>query len=174
MKLTSAAWRRPEFIRVRSNAQELKPWTVHAVSGPRKRKKSSRYDDFEQDWGTENQPPKNLQKVKKESIFSAAEAALKLEPDCNVQLGRRPLGPKNADTVAAERQTSPPDGSPVLPAAADDDVKHSPSLHPVIHCQICKIQCQAPLSDLFCHSWLCGLSDHCKKVDFDAAAIAIK
>jgi len=88
-----------------------------AVSGPRKRK-STKYDDFEQDWGTENQPPKTLKKLEKESN-SAAEAALKLEPKCDLHLGKKPLGSRNGDTAQEHGAMAAAD-SPV--SSAEDTV----------------------------------------------------
>lgn len=62
------------------------------MSGPRKRKKRVRYGD--EDWDSENQPPSNIAKTEKESIFLKAESATDNQP--SVVLGRVPLGVSNA------------------------------------------------------------------------------
>lgn len=73
-----------------------------AVSGPRKRKKRVRYGD--EDFDAENEPPTNLIKTEKESIFLKAEAELNKQD--SLVLGKTPLGLSNAaDDI---KDSSPP------------------------------------------------------------------
>ena len=89
-----------------------------AVSGPRKRKKRVRYGD--EDWDTENQPPPNIVKTEKDSIFVKAEAALDKQLS-SVVLGKMPLGSLNG--VEIPKEPSPLDiASQSLP---QDKVVHT-------------------------------------------------